>query len=264
MTAGPAASLPQGLTVRGSRPERLGESERMSRLVTRVRAIGQAAKSELAVLFDYGRRCATVGHGTGPATGATLLAYDLEPRSGAGMSAGSAEGSHLGRGAECSYCCGRDLPSLLSLAWRPQRRGEEGPAMTEVEGRSHGGKMSAAISNAAVRVLSDYTGRGPTKAKTTINRDSVMIVFGDVLTKGERTLVENGDRDAVLQMRKRFQHAMRGELVAVVESHTERSVIAFMSDNHVDPDLAAEVFILEPLPDEPLPDDDQAKQEVLT
>jgi hypothetical protein len=45
---------------------------------------------------------------------------------------------------------------------------------------------------------------------------------------------------------KRFQHAMRNELVAVVESHTERSVIAFMSDNHVDPDLATEVFILEP------------------
>jgi uncharacterized protein YbcI len=120
--------------------------------------------------------------------------------------------------------------------------------MTEVERRSQGGSTSAAISNAAVRLLNEYTGRGPTKAKTTINRDSVMIVFGDVLTKAERTLVENGDRDAVLQMRKRFQHAMQGDLVDIVESHTERKVIAFMSDNHVEPDLAAEIFILEPLP----------------
>jgi hypothetical protein len=27
----------------------------------------------------------------------------------------------------------------------------------------------------------------------------------------------------------------------------ERKVIAFMSENHVDPDMAAEVFVLEPL-----------------
>ena len=119
--------------------------------------------------------------------------------------------------------------------------------MTEVERKSQGGSVSAAISNAAVRVVSDYTGRGPTKAKTTINRDSVMIVFGDVLTKAERTLVQNGDKDAVLQMRKRFQHAMQGDFIEIVEAHTERSVIAFMSDNHLDPDLAAEIFILEPL-----------------
>jgi uncharacterized protein YbcI len=120
--------------------------------------------------------------------------------------------------------------------------------MSEVESRPQGGSVSAAISNAAVRLLSDYTGRGPTKAKTTINRDSVMIVFGDVLTKAERTLVENGDREAVLQMRKRFQHAMQGDFIEIVESHTERSVVAFMSDNHIDPDLAAEIFILAPLP----------------
>ena len=119
--------------------------------------------------------------------------------------------------------------------------------MTEVERRSHGGSASAEISNAAVRLLSDYTGRGPTKAKTTINRDSVLIVFGDLLTKVERSLASNGDAEAVLQMRKRFQHAMRGELIEIVESHVGRTVVAFMSDNHIDPDLAAEIFILEPL-----------------
>jgi uncharacterized protein YbcI len=137
--------------------------------------------------------------------------------------------------------------------------------MTEVERRSQdgsvpaqGGSVSAAISNAAVRLVSDYTGRGPTKAKTTINRDSVMIVFGDVLTKAEQTLVTNGDREAVLAMRKRFQHAMQHDYIDIVEKHTERSVVAFMSDNHIDPDLAAEVFILAPLP---AGEDDRPKQE---
>jgi uncharacterized protein YbcI len=119
--------------------------------------------------------------------------------------------------------------------------------MTEVDYGSQSGSVSAAISNAAVRLVNDYTGRGPTRAKTAINRDSVLIMFGDVLTKAERTLVENGDQASVLQMRKRFQEAMREDFVEIVERFTERKVIAFMSDNHIDPDLAVEVFILEPL-----------------
>ena len=28
-----------------------------------------------------------------------------------------------------------------------------------------------------------------------------------------------------------------------------RKVVGFMSDNHIDPDLAVEVFVLEPLPE---------------
>ena len=39
---------------------------------------------------------------------------------------------------------------------------------------------------------------------------------------------------------------MREDLVAVVERQLDRKVIAFMSQNHIDPDLAVEVFVLEP------------------
>lgn len=39
---------------------------------------------------------------------------------------------------------------------------------------------------------------------------------------------------------------MRSDLIAVVEERTGRRVAAFMSDNHIDPDFAAEVFVLEP------------------
>jgi uncharacterized protein YbcI len=108
------------------------------------------------------------------------------------------------------------------------------------------GVIASAISSNAVRMLHEYTGRGPTKARTTINRDTVMIVFADTLTKGERKLAENGDGETVLQMRHRFQEAMRDDLVAMVESEMERKVLAFMSTNHIDPDMAAEVFVLEP------------------
>jgi hypothetical protein len=39
---------------------------------------------------------------------------------------------------------------------------------------------------------------------------------------------------------------MRDDLIAIVGRHLERTVIAFMSQNHIDPDLAVEVFVLEP------------------
>jgi hypothetical protein len=39
---------------------------------------------------------------------------------------------------------------------------------------------------------------------------------------------------------------MREDLVKLVEDTLDRKVIAFMSANHIDPDMAVEVFVLEP------------------
>jgi hypothetical protein len=39
---------------------------------------------------------------------------------------------------------------------------------------------------------------------------------------------------------------MRDDLVEIVERELNRKVIAFMSQSHIDPDLAVEVFVLEP------------------
>jgi uncharacterized protein YbcI len=105
---------------------------------------------------------------------------------------------------------------------------------------------SAKISTAAVQVLHDYTGRGPTKAKTTINQSVVTILLADTLTTGERTLVDHGHADRVLEVRYDYQTAMRDELVGMVQRELGREVIAFMSQNHIDPDLAVEVFVLKP------------------
>lgn len=109
------------------------------------------------------------------------------------------------------------------------------------------GTVAAAISTGVVKVLHEYTGRGPTKARTEINPNSVMVLMADTLTKGERSLVKDGQRELVLQMRRKFQGAMREDLVAIVEGLTERKVVAFMSENHIDPDMAAEIFVLHPI-----------------
>jgi uncharacterized protein YbcI len=110
------------------------------------------------------------------------------------------------------------------------------------------GPMAAAISNVVVRLLSEYTGRGPTKARTVIRDNLVIVMLQDTLTKGERALVDTGHEDQVLGLRATFQKAMRGEAEAAIEKLTGRKVAAFMSANHVDPDLAAEIFVLEPGP----------------
>jgi uncharacterized protein YbcI len=106
------------------------------------------------------------------------------------------------------------------------------------------GSASSLISNAIVRLMSEYTGRGPTRARTFINDGLVTVVLRDTLTKGEQSLVADGKGDLVLETRKAFQDAMREELVRAVEEITGRTVIAFLSDNHLDPDVAIESFVL--------------------
>ena len=102
------------------------------------------------------------------------------------------------------------------------------------------------ISTATVQLLHDFTGRGPTKAKTLIKDDVVTVLVADTLTRGERNLVDNGHSERVLQLRHDYQRVMADDLIAVVERQLDRKVIAFMSQNHIDPDLAVEVFVLDP------------------
>jgi len=72
-----------------------------------------------------------------------------------------------------------------------------------------GGNLHLAISNAIVRLLRDYTGRGPTKARTTIRDDVVLVMLEQTLTKGEESLVSKGRADKVIEIRHEFQEAMR-------------------------------------------------------
>lgn len=106
------------------------------------------------------------------------------------------------------------------------------------------GDVARAIANDAVKLIAEYTGRGPMRARTTISGDWVFIALEDTLTKGERQLARNGHEDAVLATRKAYQRIMREDLQQAIERHTGKSVVAFMSDNHVDPDVAIEAFLL--------------------
>jgi uncharacterized protein YbcI len=110
---------------------------------------------------------------------------------------------------------------------------------------SRDGHLAAAISTAVVHAFSEHTGRGPTKARTVLDDEAVVVILHDSMTKAERTLVHAGKDAEVLQLRRTFQETMQTDLVAIVERLTERRVVAFMSANHVAPDAAAEVFLLD-------------------
>jgi uncharacterized protein YbcI len=122
--------------------------------------------------------------------------------------------------------------------------------VTSAEQHPQTQSVSAAISNATVRLLSEYTGRGPTKARTYIQDDLVTVVLRDTLTKGERSLHSAGRTNIVLANRSAFQDTMGSDLIAAVEKHSGRTVEAFLSSNHVDPDIAVESFVLVPEDDD--------------
>jgi hypothetical protein len=66
------------------------------------------------------------------------------------------------------------------------------------------------------------------------------------MTAAEQTLIVRGRADQVRALRRSFQGVMEPEFRAVAEAATSRSVAAFMSQVHLDPDIAVEAFFLEP------------------
>jgi uncharacterized protein YbcI len=119
---------------------------------------------------------------------------------------------------------------------------------------SERGRQAASISNAITRLHRDHYGRGATIARTIIQRNYVVCFLEDIYTPVERTLIEAGRNDAVRETRNIFQDAMGPKFREAVEEVTGRSVIAFMSQVCFDPDMAAEVFVLEPQEEDRAPE----------
>ena len=107
------------------------------------------------------------------------------------------------------------------------------------------GEPAAALSNAIVSLMAEYTGRGAPKSRCYVEENLIVCVLHDNLTKGELILVRDGKEEAVLAIRRTYQDSMRVELTAIVERLSGRKVAAFMSANHVNPDVAIESFVLE-------------------
>jgi uncharacterized protein YbcI len=106
-------------------------------------------------------------------------------------------------------------------------------------------RQAIAIGNAITKLHREHYGRGATTTRTVFQRDHVVAFMEDIYTPVERTLIDAGQQDAVKETRQIFQMAMRGRFCDAVEEITGRKVAQFMSQVSFDPDMAAEIFVLE-------------------
>jgi uncharacterized protein YbcI len=112
--------------------------------------------------------------------------------------------------------------------------------------RTSDGQLATAIASMVVQVLRQYTGRGPTRSRTYLNDELISVVLQGTLSQAERALVADGKSDLVLSNRRAFQSIMRADLIAGIEELTGRTVVAFLSDNSIDPDVKVKSFLLAP------------------
>jgi uncharacterized protein YbcI len=112
-----------------------------------------------------------------------------------------------------------------------------------------GGRLLAEITNRIVALMREHYGRGPIKAKTYVLDNLIVCVLSDGFTAIERTMMEGGEPDRVLDMRRDFQRLMKERYSAMIEQLTGRKVLAFLSQAHVEPDLTIEMFLMDgPVP----------------
>jgi len=105
---------------------------------------------------------------------------------------------------------------------------------------------AATVTRALVSLHKQFYGKGPVRAKTFLVDDTVLCILEGGFTVVERTLIEVGRAPAVHEIRTSFQAAMRDQFTEVVETALGRRVRAYMSQVHTDPDVAVELFLLEP------------------
>ena len=109
-----------------------------------------------------------------------------------------------------------------------------------------GGRLLTAISTSIVGILRDHYGRGPMRAKTYALDDIIIVVMrGSGFTALEQTIMDSGERDRVIAMREDFQRVMAERYKQTIEELTDRKVLAFLSQAHVDPDLTIEMFLID-------------------
>ena len=112
--------------------------------------------------------------------------------------------------------------------------------------RLAGGQLLAEISTRIVGILREHYGRGPMQAKTYALDDIIVVVMrGSGFTALEQTIMDSGEPHRVVDMREDFQRVMAERYKQVIEEITDRKVLAFLSQAHVEPDITMEIFFVD-------------------
>ena len=117
--------------------------------------------------------------------------------------------------------------------------------------RGHNPRSVHSGPHVLVGIHHKYLARGPKTASTFHHGNVLVTLMQEVLTEAEKSLTQTDQVDAVSHIRQLFQQTMESDFREAVERLTGRKVLAFISGNHIDPDIAAELFILNGPPGTP-------------
>ncbi len=115
----------------------------------------------------------------------------------------------------------------------------------EVAGLPSGEELNAALTKTLVGIQTDHLDRGPAGALAFCRGNVVVAVMHDVLNNAEKALAENGSHRDISESRRLFRQVMEDDFRTAVERLTGRKVIAFLGSNHLQPDVSAEIFVLD-------------------
>src|SRR6476660_4116992 len=118
--------------------------------------------------------------------------------------------------------------------------------MTESRASAAEGEALARITTALVGLHKRFYGKGPVHAKTFLVDNTVLCLLQGGFTIVERTLIDIGRDQVVRDLRHNFQLAMQEQFTRVIETALDRRVVAYLCQVHTDPDIAVELFMLEP------------------
>jgi uncharacterized protein YbcI len=108
------------------------------------------------------------------------------------------------------------------------------------------GTLRHAISDAFVGFYKEFFGKGPTKCRTFLEPDLIVVLLRGGFTPAEQTLIAGGQWRVVRASRVAWQETMEERFRDKIEELTGRKVDAFLSASHENPELTVEMFALKP------------------
>jgi uncharacterized protein YbcI len=115
----------------------------------------------------------------------------------------------------------------------------------EARREEDGGTLLARISNEMVRAQKEFFGKGPTKAKSYMLDDMLIIVMRGGMTTAEKTMLEFGKEHQVREFRQLFENEMTERLTSKMEELTGRRIVNYQSQVMFDPDVVVEMFVFD-------------------
>jgi uncharacterized protein YbcI len=104
------------------------------------------------------------------------------------------------------------------------------------------------LSNAVVGLHKQFYGRGPTKARSTLSRDLLVVVLEGGFSQAEQTLAESGRHTTVEDSRHAMQEVIKDQWIEAVERLLDRKVRSFISGTDAINQIQVETFVLESEP----------------